>query len=147
MSHQPVFDSAQNQALLVVCARKTIRNAAVLGIVWGAINLVIGFFAIQVMALNAGIFILGLLMLGAGITALNKPSLHSLLSEAVVSALLLCWNVGITIFNVRAGYADHINGHGLIWPLIADRKSTRLNSSHTVISYAVFCLKKKNTKI
>src|SRR5438034_6531790 len=27
---------------------------------------------------------------------------------------------------------------------VADRKSTRLNSSHTVISYAVFCLKKKN---
>src|SRR5260221_1458419 len=27
-----------------------------------------------------------------------------------------------------------------------DRKSTRLNSSHTVISYAVFCLKKKNKK-
>src|SRR5215211_5377436 len=26
-----------------------------------------------------------------------------------------------------------------------DRKSTRLNSSHTVISYAVFCLQKKNT--
>src|SRR5260221_6764800 len=34
------------------------------------------------------------------------------------------------------------------WPAIErniarDRKSTRLNSSHTVISYAVFCLKKK----
>src|SRR5256885_12875408 len=28
--------------------------------------------------------------------------------------------------------------------LLADRKSTRLNSSHLVISYAVFCLKKKN---
>src|SRR2546426_5812224 len=28
----------------------------------------------------------------------------------------------------------------------ADRKSTRLNSSHLVISYAVFCLKKKKTK-
>src|SRR5438034_8828908 len=27
-----------------------------------------------------------------------------------------------------------------------DRKSTRLNSSHTVISYAVFCLKKKTKK-
>src|SRR5437588_3927300 len=27
-----------------------------------------------------------------------------------------------------------------------DRKSTRLNSSHTVISYAVFCLKKKKRK-
>src|SRR5260221_5148937 len=29
--------------------------------------------------------------------------------------------------------------------LEGDRKSTRLNSSHTVISYAVFCLKKKKT--
>src|SRR5437660_9452700 len=28
--------------------------------------------------------------------------------------------------------------------LIRDRKSTRLNSSHVAISYAVFCLKKKN---
>src|SRR5258708_13436306 len=27
-----------------------------------------------------------------------------------------------------------------------DRKSTRLNSSHQIISYAVFCLKKKNTQ-
>src|SRR5256885_8288957 len=32
------------------------------------------------------------------------------------------------------------------WTLeVADRKSTRLNSSHLVISYAVFCLKKKKT--
>src|SRR5256885_8964779 len=29
----------------------------------------------------------------------------------------------------------------------ADRKSTRLNSSHLVISYAVFCLKKKKRKV
>src|SRR3989454_5482983 len=29
-------------------------------------------------------------------------------------------------------------------PIFTDRKSTRLNSSHLVISYAVFCLKKKN---
>src|SRR5206468_11780955 len=30
-------------------------------------------------------------------------------------------------------------------PLALDRKSTRLNSSHDQISYAVFCLKKKNS--
>src|SRR5947207_11773159 len=30
--------------------------------------------------------------------------------------------------------------------LHGDRKSTRLNSSHTVISYAVFCLKKKSAQ-
>src|SRR2546430_8216725 len=29
--------------------------------------------------------------------------------------------------------------------VLPDRKSTRLNSSHSQISYAVFCLKKKNT--
>src|SRR2546426_3582030 len=32
----------------------------------------------------------------------------------------------------------------LPWMISRDRKSTRLNSSHLVISYAVFCLKKKN---
>src|SRR5436190_9675105 len=37
---------------------------------------------------------------------------------------------------------EELNGVGT-W---RDRKSTRLNSSHTVISYAVFCLKKKKTK-
>src|SRR5438034_11560899 len=46
--------------------------------------------------------------------------------------------------------------HDKYWPFIRsnyhaehlarDRKSTRLNSSHTVISYAVFCLKKKKKK-
>src|SRR5256885_13223862 len=41
--------------------------------------------------------------------------------------------------NVGPGGAD-------IYNLKLDRKSTRLNSSHLVISYAVFCLKKKNTK-
>src|SRR5205807_10499962 len=35
-------------------------------------------------------------------------------------------------------------GHGGIAPDLRDRKSTRLNSSHLVISYAVFCLKKKH---
>src|SRR5690625_79184 len=40
----------------------------------------------------------------------------------------------------------------LFWPLvnendIADRKSTRLNSSHVAISYAVFCLKKKTANL
>src|SRR5258707_8727474 len=33
----------------------------------------------------------------------------------------------------------------IVPPMDPDRKSTRLNSSHANISYAVFCLKKKNT--
>src|SRR5437762_4476713 len=36
--------------------------------------------------------------------------------------------------------------HGLLPVMELDRKSTRLNSSHRCISYAVFCLKKKITK-
>src|SRR5258708_29882697 len=47
------------------------------------------------------------------------------------------------VFDARTrGPADarvgHFDAHG-------DRKSTRLNSSHQIISYAVFCLKKKKT--
>src|SRR5690554_6971222 len=37
----------------------------------------------------------------------------------------------------------HLIGGGLSQPFVVDRKSTRLNSSHVRISYAVFCLKKK----
>src|SRR5256885_8053272 len=41
---------------------------------------------------------------------------------------------------------DPIMNVALKLPVIGDRKSTRLNSSHLVISYAVFCLKKKKNK-
>src|SRR5690349_23929641 len=47
----------------------------------------------------------------------------------------------VDVFGAEAGGFD-----GLLCSLhgeIADRKSTRLNSSHVEISYAVFCLKKK----
>src|SRR2546429_2860751 len=54
--------------------------------------------------------------------------------------------IGMVIV-VRAGegalgalVARHLELH---WRQLADRKSTRLNSSHGYISYAVFCLKKK----
>src|SRR5207248_6977366 len=39
------------------------------------------------------------------------------------------------------------NEHRHLPELLADRKSTRLNSSHRTISYAVFCLKKKKRVI
>src|SRR5258707_6564537 len=47
------------------------------------------------------------------------------------------------------GYAlatDDIEGLAVRLPSHRDRKSTRLNSSHANISYAVFCLKKKNIR-
>src|SRR2546429_7015126 len=53
-----------------------------------------------------------------------------------------------TLFRSVAGIAAEIGnynpgGTGNITFLRTDRKSTRLNSSHGYISYAVFCLKKK----
>src|SRR5690606_41532423 len=44
----------------------------------------------------------------------------------------------------RRGRRVRVRGLGVVHPGDADRKSTRLNSSHVKISYAVFCLKKKN---
>src|SRR5690606_41059462 len=38
-----------------------------------------------------------------------------------------------------------LSRHGVSMTRLEDRKSTRLNSSHVKISYAVFCVKKKNT--
>src|SRR3712207_8816226 len=48
---------------------------------------------------------------------------------------------GAAAFAGMAGITARLAGAG---PLFGDRKSTSLNSSHANISYAVFCLKKKN---
>src|SRR5699024_11281453 len=51
--------------------------------------------------------------------------------------------IASTFFPVCKGTADLRKFCGTRWPFAArDRKSTRLNSSHVSISYAVFCLKK-----
>src|SRR5438105_12428840 len=61
-------------------------------------------------------------------------------SSALAGCSACCWNDGVDVLSSRI----------LLRPgdLDRDRKSTRLNSSHEWISYAVFCLKKKkkNTK-
>src|SRR2546430_10147849 len=47
---------------------------------------------------------------------------------------------------VARGYSSRsafVFGENSVWNSSTDRKSTRLNSSHSQISYAVFCLKKK----
>src|SRR2546426_3283291 len=55
-----------------------------------------------------------------------------------VTRLLLAAGATIGELNAVRKHLSRFKGG-----LLADRKSTRLNSSHLVISYAVFCLKKK----
>src|SRR5256885_13034107 len=65
---------------------------------------------------------------------------------AIVAAFLFAFAAG---WLVEWGLIRHLYKRPLdtllaTWGVsLADRKSTRLNSSHLVISYAVFCLKKK----
>src|SRR5438034_2522591 len=51
----------------------------------------------------------------------------------------------VAMSGVKSAGAIDVGGHAVALGAdrFVDRKSTRLNSSHTVISYAVFCLKKK----
>src|SRR2546426_6942703 len=65
----------------------------------------------------------------------RKESEHDLVENSHASTSL-SYALGIAEARLRQGIGGHV----------VDRKSTRLNSSHLVISYAVFCLKKKNTK-
>src|SRR5688500_20091812 len=55
-------------------------------------------------------------------------------------------NVMITNPRDMSGFVKELKKHKFTIITGVDRKSTRLNSSHLVISYAVFCLKKKNKK-
>src|SRR5438132_14342903 len=53
------------------------------------------------------------------------------------------WLEPIALLSALAGVTRTLKLGTMV--LVLDRKSTRLNSSHTVISYAVFCLKKKKS--
>src|SRR5207248_2219709 len=53
------------------------------------------------------------------------------------------WCVCVALSRQGEQRGHHVRG---IEARVQDRKSTRLNSSHRTISYAVFCLKKKKTK-
>src|SRR5438034_8177743 len=77
------------------------------------------------------------------------------LSALPETAILLATAVAIAVFGSykirelqqKAHEAQRIGQYQLKQVLgFGDRKSTRLNSSHTVISYAVFCLKKKKKR-
>src|SRR5437879_11484138 len=70
----------------------------------------------------------------SGILSSEQHTLLAGLSRAEPFSLFLELNVLL-----YAGVLAFVAGLG--W---TDRKSTRLNSSHRCISYAVFCLKKKN---
>src|SRR5437762_9630325 len=73
----------------------------------------------------------------------NTPATTEIYTLSLHDALPICHR--IALFQSRFGPRGHIG-----WADAAlhcsgkrDRKSTRLNSSHRCISYAVFCLKKK----
>src|SRR5690625_6549456 len=68
-------------------------------------------------------------------------------------ALPICWSVWQlrfdgTVSGIEGGVDIDVARIEVLreHAAIADRKSTRLNSSHVAISYAVFCLKKKKRK-
>src|SRR3712207_7716022 len=56
---------------------------------------------------------------------------------------VLIFHLGAAFFKLTHAHQDALQN---VQRLEADRKSTRLNSSHANISYAVFCLKKKKNK-
>src|SRR5574343_800637 len=75
-----------------------------------------------------------------------RPALYKEWSAPTKSAGLFFWNLEKTQAQMTS---DQIEQWKTYWGLMVygdgeDRKSTRLNSSHITISYAVFCLKKKN---
>src|SRR5699024_12071752 len=86
-------------------------------------------------------------------------SLHDALpiSKLLVNVLQPRWglvgydlNKNIKVFEkgyINTKAIEGISPLILLILLIPDRKSTRLNSSHVSISYAVFCLKKKNREL
>src|SRR5687768_18082425 len=90
--------------------------------------------------------LLSVLLLAFTLRGVNFGDVAQALRSSSLPLFLLATVVGTLIFPLRARRWKTILSP--IDDQIPDRKSTRLNSSHGYISYAVFCLKKKkNTKI
>src|SRR2546430_5645749 len=60
-------------------------------------------------------------------------------------ALLMAGQAGLPLGDIGRVARQHLAAADD--PAVQDRKSTRLNSSHSQISYAVFCLKKKRVSV
>ena len=67
------------------------------------------------------------------------------LTCSVFIALLSCLLGIVFLDSLVVALGATVELAPLVSSYLVDRKSTRLNSSHVVISYAVFCLKKKTT--
>src|SRR5436309_12386782 len=80
----------------------------------------------------------------------NATPPSELYTLSLHDALPICLPIGVRIPSQSRTAATSPNGTPVCamqnGPGFIDRKSTRLNSSHVKISYAVFCLKKKKHK-
>src|SRR5688500_561934 len=123
------------------------RRFAPLGILFGLLGLVLFFYFVS--RAGVGHIIDGIQRLGAGFLLILG------ISSLRYTARALAWTRCVEApyrLPFRNAFAARIMGDALgnIIPFVSvavsepskgDRKSTRLNSSHLVISYAVFCLK------
>src|SRR5690625_6748833 len=81
-------------------------------------------------------------------TEIYTLSLHDALPIYVVARMIYGFRISV-LFGLALTFFSSIIGvaAGAVQGYFGgDRKSTRLNSSHVAISYAVFCLKKKKNK-
>src|SRR5690625_544989 len=85
------------------------------GVTYGARNILVPPLALLIIMFCSGVIVLLSMTIGNVLSAFISPQLASTFGGAILVAL----------------------------GIFSDRKSTRLNSSHVAISYAVFCLKKK----
>src|SRR5690349_22990260 len=78
---------------------------------------------------------------GPGLGETQRHLLLTLKERGPSTVTALSGALGLAATTLR-GHLQALGGEGLVVRQ-GDRKSTRLNSSHVEISYAVFCLKKK----
>src|SRR5690606_39562315 len=100
-----------------------------------------------------------LLLNDTATTAIYTLSLHDALPIFTLSAVVVLGHIALKIFDLIFAMSGPDNAMTSVPAILmylttfrgnqfakGDRKSTRLNSSHVKISYAVFCLKKKKNK-
>lgn len=115
MDCDDLFESEENKALLAICTRKMIGKIGWGGILWGLLNTVNGYFALQDDDINIILLIIGISILFTGIFAVVKHTVTALLLESVTSFALVSWNIYVSFYNFKITGQYELNG--VIFPL------------------------------
>ena len=118
MGWNEAFDREENRILLGMCTRNTIRMYGIGALIWGIINLALGFAAVKEASINYILVAVSLGITITGISAVINPGLKLLFTASIVTFVLWLWNIFVLFYNYSTTGFVHFSLFGDVMTLV-----------------------------